>query len=412
MRRFLYIIYLALLVLVIQSCGTARRFGTTVIRDENNKCLVNIIIQVAVKGTVADLADVRTKLEACYNNMECFIPCDKDSLRGCKVKTSVDVKLYDSLKEYERVGYHVITMVDDDGQPSNARIGRPNSGASSGTWRRSNDPGQVRTYCHEVLHLCGLEDQYCDRRYDPVTGTITVRRNCETPPDPDGGNCCTPTADWRRCTVSCTGHEHDLMANLESDLSCQNIMAIVKKAGSDKCPEECCNSEDAFVRPGTEFYLIPGYLHFGDNNQKFGSFGASVGYTKYLNSSFGLGIEGGYYLHSEKDNSYKQTYGLLNITAGINYKFLSKQSTDSKIELVAHAMAGISRYSQKTTFGSNSNSTSEISFHLNLGASINYKLNDWWTVRILQADYGPTFFYDATQHNFRISAGIVRKLKK
>lgn len=45
MKSILFFTGLVLL-LALQSCTTTRRFGTTVERDENNPCQINIVIQV------------------------------------------------------------------------------------------------------------------------------------------------------------------------------------------------------------------------------------------------------------------------------------------------------------------------------------------------------------------------------
>jgi hypothetical protein len=42
-----------------------------------------------------------------------------------------------------------------------------------------------------------------------------------------------------------------------------------------------------------------------------------------------------------------------------------------------------------------------------IGSAVDLKINKSWLVRLLQADYSQTFFYDATQHNFRLGAGVV-----
>jgi hypothetical protein len=59
MKRVLFFIYFIAFLMVIQGCGPSRRFGTTIERDEQNPCLINMIIQVAIQGTDADVAMVR-----------------------------------------------------------------------------------------------------------------------------------------------------------------------------------------------------------------------------------------------------------------------------------------------------------------------------------------------------------------
>ena len=398
----LFILIAIILFGILQSCTTTRRFGTTIERDEQNPCQVNIVIQVAIQGTDDDVKMVRSALEDCYNK-ECFIPCDTDSTKGCMTKITVVVKSYGELKEDERDAFHYVMMVDDDGLPSIAYLGTPNNGASSGTWRRNQIPG---VYCHEVLHFCGLEDKYCSRLYDPVTGQTTTELICNPPPDP-GGNCCAPSIDHTRCSTPCAGHEHNLMANSYASLSCQNIQDVLKGAGLNNCPQECCSSSQTFSRPPPEYYISPGYLNFGDKNTKFGSIGASIGGTKYLGSSLGVTLDAGYYIHTEKENSYKQTSGLLNITGGISYRLTDVFKTNEKLGITTHIRTGISVWRQKTSYNNNSFTDNEKSLHFNVGGALDYRINKNWSARLLELNYAPTFFYDAMQHNFRVGVGVV-----
>ena len=78
MNRFYYITSIAVFFMLLQSCTGTRRFGTTIERDENNPCQVNMIIQVAIEGTDDDVTMVKNALEDCYGK-ECFIPCPGDS---------------------------------------------------------------------------------------------------------------------------------------------------------------------------------------------------------------------------------------------------------------------------------------------------------------------------------------------
>ena len=408
MKPFVHTVWIVVFILVLHSCTGTRRFGTTIERDENNPCLINMIIQVGVQGTDEDVTKIRTELEDCFNR-ECFIPCDKDSSKGCKTKITVVVKNWGSLNEDEQRSFHYVNMIDDDGLPSNAEIGTPNRGTSSGTWRRVNHPGM---FCHEVLHFCGLPDRYCSRLYDPVTGTVNVENNCDPPPDP-GGNCCIPTTDNKRCGASCAGHEHDKMAMSMNPLTCDNIKDVLQRAGFNSCPEACCSSDKTYTRPPDEIYIIPGYMGFGDKNTKFGAIGVGIGYTKTISSSVGLTIDAGYYTHTQKDNYYKETSSLLNITAGVTYLPGSANNNKKRLSFSTHVLAGISSYTQKTKSpNSNTVSTNNISFHANVGAALNLKLNRNFSIRLLQADYAPTFFFNTTQHNFRLSAGLVYKMHR
>ena len=394
---------LLILFLLLQGCGTSRRFGTTIVRDENNPCIVHMIVQVAIQGTDEDFNRVKSELEDCFNR-ECFIPCPTDSTKGCKAMVSVTVKKYGELKEEERSAYHYVQMVDNDGLPSWAQLGRPNSDAVDGQWRRDAPAG---TYCHEVLHFCGLEDKYCARIYDPVKDSIIVERSCDPPPDPFG-NCCTPGAGFKRCTWPCAGHDDNIMGSGWASMKCDNILHVLRNAGYGECPDACCGSDSTFSAPAAEVYITPGYYHFGEKNNKLGTFGIGIGGTKYLGSSLGVTIEGGMYFHSEENQEVKETVRMSHLMGGVSYR--PKTKSGSRLNFVARLLAGISEYRQTTRIPNFEDNESKYhSLVLNIGGSANLWLNRKMDLRLLQVDYMPTFFFDETQHNFRVSTGLVWK---
>jgi hypothetical protein len=127
------------------------------------------------------------------------------------------VKKWSDLSADDKKNFHQITMVDNDGMPSNANIGKANAGNSNGWWRRNV---HAHTYCHETLHLLGLPDQYCSRIYNVVDSSASVEISCDPPPDPNLGTCCTPTAQRTRCsTPTARAMRDDLMATLTPDVS-------------------------------------------------------------------------------------------------------------------------------------------------------------------------------------------------
>ena len=51
-----YIVPVTLIMIVLfQSCTGTCRFGTTMERDENNICQTNMVIQIGIEGTDADV---------------------------------------------------------------------------------------------------------------------------------------------------------------------------------------------------------------------------------------------------------------------------------------------------------------------------------------------------------------------
>ena len=393
---------IAVAVILLSSCTTTRRWGTTIVRDENNPCIINYVVQVAIQGTAEDIRIVRSALESCYN-LECFIPCPADTTKGCKTKMSVVVKAYGELKDNERDAFHYVEMVDDDGQPSWAEIGTPNGRSVEGKWRR-NQPAQV--YCHEVLHFCGLRDQYCARLFDPVTGEIKVERMCEHLPEPNG-NCCTPTAQYTRCCETCPGHNDDLMGSMFAALSCQNVFDVLAKAGMNECPEVCCSSDSTFSRPLAETYLMPGYFNFGQKGNKTGGFGVTLGVDYNIGRSMAVTVQGGMHTKKEKQDDFEQTISFPYVTAGISNQI----SLKPKLSLKPYVLAGIMWCKQRVKYLDEEFTSEESSFHMNAGAALNYVLKKNTFLR-LQVEFAPTWFGSEMESNYRVSAGIGLQLKK
>ncbi|HYJ37866.1 MAG TPA: outer membrane beta-barrel protein, partial [Chitinophagaceae bacterium] len=395
MNRSIFSVIIAAGYFLVQAC-VPQKHANTIVRDEENPCIIRIVVQLGIDGTDDDVAAVTTQMEDCFKK-ECFIPCETDKEKGCKVTMNAIVKKWSSLSGEEKETFHQINMVPNDGLPSNAHIGKANSGNSFGTWRRNEHP---HAYCHETMHLLGLPDKYCSRLYNAVDGSAILEVSCDPPPDPNG-NCCVPDAQNTRCGTPCGGHDHDLMATVAADLSCENIMDVLKLAGFDKCPDECCLSAQTFR---SSLFGGPSYLHFGDQNTKFDGFGATLNYTYPLGKKVGLTIDGGYYMHIDKQGDFKESNNIFTLHGGISYnpKFFG---SGSKLGLSTHALLGIANWKTKVEFPGGENKESETSFSANLGASLDYKLNSKFDLRLLQVDYIPTFFREDTQNNYRVSVG-------
>lgn len=290
-------IFALLLPLFILNACTTQQHATTVVRDKDDECTVRIVIQLGIDGTDDDVNKVRNQLEDCFAT-GCFIKCPDDETKGCKIESNVIVKKWSSIDASDRSAFHHIRMVDNDNLPSFVdSLGKPNGSASGGEWRRDVHP---RTYCHELLHLCGLDDQYCSRLWDSVSRIVSTEVTCKPPPDPNRGNCCDPRrVPFGRCSSPCEGHDHDLMATLSYDATCQNMFDIVKGAGLLSCPEPCCKKpSSAIPPPGTAIpddktykigvELKPGYSglyttdDFNPNNvikEKYHGYGIGLGAT-------------------------------------------------------------------------------------------------------------------------------------
>lgn len=393
------------LLLVMQSCTPTRRFGTTIERDEDNICQTNMVIQIGIAGTDADVTAVRSSLEQCFAE-ECFIPCPTDSMKGCKTKIKVVVKKWGDLKEEEQIGFHYVSMIDEDGFPSTAYIGRPNISTpeESCLWRSG---AFGNTYCHEVLHLCGLPDRYCSRIYDPVLDSVITELTCAPEAEPNG-NCCTPASGQRRCSTPCHGHDDDIMGNSWNGVSCGNIKDVLTRAGFGDCPEACCKSGKTFTRPADKLYLMPGYLNFGTKDNKYGAWGVGAGYNhSFGGSGLGITIEAGGYIRTEKIENEKIKDQLIRIGGGIDYT----PKANGPVSFSTHILGGVLMHTRKLSLDTETIEDRATAFCLNAGANINLRLNQSLSLRLFQADYMPSWFGENMQHNWRISTGVVLNLR-
>jgi len=402
MNRLLVAVLLSTGYFILQSCAT-QNHANTIERDKDNVCIIRIVVQLGIEGTDDDVAAVNTQMQDCFKS-ECFIPCENNKEKGCKVTMHAIVKKWSDIPNDEKQNWHDITMVDDDGLPSNAHLGNPNTVGSFGQWRRGVHP---HTYCHETMHLLGLPDKYCSRIYHVIEDSIEIENTCDPPPDPNI-NCCNPTAQRTRCGTPCPGHEHDLMGTVEPDLSCDNIRDVLSRSGFGSCPDECCSSGHAY----DEFFVGPSYLHFGDKEQSFGAYGGTISYTHNLNSKFGLTIDAGYYTKTDKQDDYKQKNNIFTIGAGLTYK-PNLFGMNTKLDFASHAYIGMMNYKSKVEIGGvGYGDESKSVLSANLGVSLSYKLNNKIDLRLLQVDYIPAFLSDGTQNNYRVSAGVEINLGK
>ncbi len=408
MKYFIFSVLTLLVFASIESC-TTQRHATSVEQDKDHACVTHMIIQIGVDSTDADVISVREQLEPCFTR-ECPIPCPEGKTGGCKVMVNVIVKKWSDLSADDRQNFHHVTMVPDDGLPSRAQIGKLNDASASGTWRRNAYP---RTYCHETLHLLGLEDQYCSRLFNAVDSTIVNELNCVPPPDPQGGTCCTPTAADPRCSEPCDGHENDLMADLRPELTCTNILDVLKAGGFNKCPDECCSTYTYHRPDNWNYYIGPNYMRFGDKSVKYSTIGLTGEYNNMISPKIGLTIDAGYHTYSKSETGYKQISNFFTIDAGITYFPTKVLSSKPNMLFSTHAMLGITDWVQKYKItNGNTTSTSTLSINALLGVSFDWNVNSQLSIRLPQVDFMPTFFAKTIQPNLRIGAGIVLRKRK
>ncbi|MEK6279556.1 MAG: outer membrane beta-barrel protein [Acidobacteriota bacterium] len=105
---------------------------------------------------------------------------------------------------------------------------------------------------------------------------------------------------------------------------------------------------------------------------------------------------------------------VFNVLGGVQFKDNAKEGN---FKPFAHALVGAARARNKGTFNGaciaivpspcpNFNE-SDTGLAGVIGGGIDIRLNNRVAIRAVQLDYNPTRVFDATQHNFRIGAGIV-----
>jgi len=238
-RAWLLSVATVLVLVCPRSSQAVQPYGTTVIRDPGG-CKVYVIVQIAVidNSTEPDSVNasynrVKTALERCFN-VSCSIPCARPP--ACPIIVTVDVKKWDDIPALDRDKYHQVHMVEPKYFPRGSYsygVYPPNGpGGQAVLWRV---PNHRNAYGHEVLHLCGLEDEYCARNINPWE----VEPVCDHGPDPCDSE--EPTVQKPRTCKSCYGYANDIMGALDNNLSCSNIERIVKAAQEFVCPEwPCC----------------------------------------------------------------------------------------------------------------------------------------------------------------------------
>ncbi len=248
----LLLLMVGLWILVLPTTAFAvEDFATTVIRDADS-CTVHIILQIGVDGDSTDSATIKNALDSLGKVDTCKIPCPDPSTKKCSVDVTVDVKRWADLDLADTSKYHRVKMVPGDS--AWAYINAPNgpkitdASGISGKWGRNNT---WKVYCHEALHLSGLDDTYCELHSSDYHGSRRVI-SCPDPPGPDPCDC--DTINWILCTRPCNNHWKDLMATTacSASISCDHILGILALAGNDAnghplntCPVDPCCEDTA-----------------------------------------------------------------------------------------------------------------------------------------------------------------------
>jgi opacity protein-like surface antigen len=170
--------------------------------------------------------------------------------------------------------------------------------------------------------------------------------------------------------------------------------------------------------PKNEFFAGYSY-HSADINTltidpaRTGQQGLNLEYTRNL--SRGVGITGDISAHFHRDS--QQTNGGVFERKRDQYYVLGgvqfKPGAEGRVTPFVHALVGASLFrgftSNRTPAGNVFTFDDATSIAFALGGGLDVKLNDRISVRLIQADYIPTFFGSGRQNNIRLSFGVVFK---
>jgi opacity protein-like surface antigen len=141
--------------------------------------------------------------------------------------------------------------------------------------------------------------------------------------------------------------------------------------------------------------------------------GLNLEYTRNLNRN--VGLVGDVSAHFRRDS--RQTSGGVFESRRDQYYFLGgvrfTARSRNPVTPFAHALAGASLFRGFTTNRSSAGNVftfdDATSFAMALGGGLDVRFSDRIAVRMIQADYAPTFFGPGRQDNFRLSFGIIFK---
>ena len=183
----------------------------------------------------------------------------------------------------------------------------------------------------------------------------------------------------------------------------------------------CCTSFSLGQTPDdpkNEFFVGYSY-HSADINtltidpHRTGQNGVNVAYKRNLSRNVGLKLDAS--AHFKRDS--QQLSGGQFTSKRDQYYFLGgvefKAASEGRVTPFAQALVGASLFrgfTTTTTPGGNVFTFDDAtSFAMALGGGLDVRAIDRISIRIIQADYAPTFFGSGRQDNIRLSFGVVFK---
>ena len=171
-------------------------------------------------------------------------------------------------------------------------------------------------------------------------------------------------------------------------------------------------------QPKNQFFA--GYsFHSADINtltvdpRRTGQNGVNLEYTRNITRHVGITGDASAHFHRDTNSttggtftSRRDQYFLL---AGLQFK----AGNSKRVQPFAHALFGASLFrgftSDIRTSGNVYTFDDATSFAMALGGGLDVRVSKRIDLRLIQADYAPTFFGSGRQNNFRLSVGVVFK---
>jgi opacity protein-like surface antigen len=186
------------------------------------------------------------------------------------------------------------------------------------------------------------------------------------------------------------------------------------------CAILCCayasSAQTSDEYPKNEFFVGYSY-HSADINTltidpgRTGQHGLNLAYTRNVNDHIGLTVD--ISAHFKRDSTqtgggtFERQRDQYYLLGGVQYKARS----ESRVAPFAHALVGASLFrgftANRTPGGNVFTFDDATSFALALGGGLDIQVSRRVAIRLIQADYAPTFFGSGRQDNFRLSVGLL-----
>jgi hypothetical protein len=145
-----------------------------------------------------------------------------------------------------------------------------------------------------------------------------------------------------------------------------------------------------------------------------GQHGLNLAYTRYVTEHVGLTLDASAHLKRDTFNfnnlNFERKRDQYHFLGGVQFK---SRRSERRVAPFAHVLAGGALFrgfaSSRTQAGNTFLIDDATSFALALGGGLDVRAGRHFDIRLIQADYLPTFFGSTRQDNLRLSFGIVFK---